>query len=77
MTSIFLDRVKDLERRIERLEHEIDFDNLQDAVNGVMQLVEGWATRLTDAMTNPTINWAEIHRVVDAMHEFSRRRTEK
>jgi len=73
----FVERLKDVERRVERIEHEIDLDNLQDSINGVMQLVENWASRLTDAMTNPTINWPEIHRVVDTMHEFGRRKTEK
>ena len=69
------ERLNDHTKRIERLEHEMD--EFVSTRNATRQLIKNWAIRLTDAMTNPSINWPEIHRVVDAMLEFSKEKEVK
>jgi hypothetical protein len=58
-------KVQDHERRIERLEREIDDRDLRS-------LIANWARILSNATQNPNINWPEVNRVIDAMREFVR-----
>jgi hypothetical protein len=66
--SIFLERVKDLERRVERLEQETD----DEAMGKARVLVGNWAKMLTDATQNPNVNWSQVNHVIDKMREFAR-----
>ena len=65
------ERLKDLDKRVERLERE--YDEFVASRNAFGQLVENWASRLDDAIKNPAINWVEVNSVVDAMHSFGRK----
>lgn len=77
MMTLF-ERMKDFERRIEKL--ELEADSLTGEVRGQRgafeTLVENWATRLDNATMNPTVNWVEVKLVIEAMHSFGKKREE-
>lgn len=70
LERVILERVKDLERRVERLEQEAD--EADELSNKARVLVGNWAKMLTDATQNPNVNWSQVNHVIDRMREFAR-----